>query len=132
MCVLCYCSDFTFVLKCCLVSWVYRSCHPCDICISGTGFPIVSGVKFPKWAWKVKYNCHFLSPAPTWLQVLYGSVQNLSSYTKDFDFFLSNSATGIKNQYEKHGNEVLCSSYFLEGPVWMHTYLGNGRIFLQE
>lgn len=123
---------FTFVPNCCSVSWVYRSCYPCDICISGTGFPIVSGVKFPKWAWKVKYSCYFLSPAPTWLQVLCGSGTKPFFLHQGFWFFLSNSATGIKNQYEKHGDEVFCSSYFLEGPVWMHTYLGNGTIFLQE
>lgn len=52
--------------------------------------------------------------------------------TQRIFFFLSNSGTGIKNQYGKHGNEVFCSTYFFEGPVWMYTHLGNRSIFFRN
>lgn len=123
--------NFTFVLNCCLVSCVYRSC--CSTAVT-------SAFKEQDFLFFLGYNFQSgLGVSDVLLSLcLYHTYMVTSALWKWWKAFLptqrvfhyifgSNSARGIK----KHGDEVFYSSYFLwRTQSGMHTHLGNGRIFL--
>lgn len=128
---------FTFVLRCCSVSWVYRSC--CST--TGTsafqvqdflfflGYNCQSGLEISEMQSSVSlYSTYMVTSALwKWYKTLFPTLKKKNQKTP---FFLSYSAKGIKNQYGKHGDEVFCGSYFLWRTSLMHTHLGG--FFLQE